>query len=89
MGTALLAGLVMVGGMGRVARVSERLVPAMALLYLGSGALVLLVRAEELPRAFSLIFSCALNPEGRPGGRGRLRPVRRPAPRGGPRGVHQ
>ena len=70
MGTALLAGLVMVGGMGRVARVSERLVPAMALLYLGSGALVLLVRAEELPRAFSLIFSCALNPEAALGGGG-------------------
>ena len=67
---ALLAGLVMVGGMGRVARVSERLVPAMALLYLGSGALVLLVRAEELPRAFSLIFSCALNPEAALGGGG-------------------
>ena len=70
MGTALLAGLVMVGGMGRVARVSERLGPAMALLYLGSGALVLLVRAEELPRAFSLIFSCALNPEAALGGGG-------------------
>ena len=68
MGTALLAGLVMVGGMGRVARVSERLVPAMALLYLGSGALVLLVRAAELPRAFALIFSCALNPEAALGG---------------------
>ena len=68
MGTALLAGLVMVGGMGRVARVSERLVPAMALLYLGSGALVLIVRAEELPRAFALIFSCALNPEAALGG---------------------
>ena len=69
-GTALLAGLVMVGGMGRVARVSERLVPAMALLYLGSGALVLIVRAEELPRAFDLIFSCALNPEAALGGGG-------------------
>ena len=67
-GTALLAGLVMVGGMGRVARVSERLVPAMALLYLGSGALVLIIRAEELPRAFALIFSCALNPEAALGG---------------------
>ena len=67
-GTALLAGLVIVGGMGRVARVSERLVPAMALLYLGSGALVLIIRAEELPRAFALIFSCALNPEAALGG---------------------
>ena len=67
-GTALLAGLVMVGGMGRVAQVSERLVPAMALLYLGSGALVLIVRAEALPQAFSLILSCALTPEAALGG---------------------
>ena len=70
LGTALLAGLVMVGGMGRVARVSERLVPAMALLYLGGGALVLIVRAEELPRALALIFSCALNPKAALGGGG-------------------
>ena len=68
LGTALLAGLAIWGGMGRIARVSERLVPLMALLYLGSGALVLLVRAEELPRAFSLIFSCALDPESALGG---------------------
>ena len=42
--TALLAGLILTGGMGRVARVAQRLVPAMALLYLGSGLAVLLLR---------------------------------------------
>ena len=68
LGTALLAGLAIWGGMGRIARVSERLVPLMALLYLGSGALVLLLRAEELPRALSLILSCALDPESALGG---------------------
>lgn len=65
---ALLAGGILLGGLGRVARVSERLVPLMALLYLGGGALVLLARAGELPRVFSLIFSCALNPEAALGG---------------------
>lgn len=34
---AVLTGLVMVGGIGRIARVSSGLVPAMALLYLGAG----------------------------------------------------
>ena len=33
--TAVLAGLVLMGGVGRIARVSAALVPAMALLYLG------------------------------------------------------
>ena len=65
---ALLAGGILLGGLGRVARVSERLVPLMALLYLGGGALVLLARAGELPRVFSLIFSCALDPEAALGG---------------------
>lgn len=66
--TALLAGLVMVGGVGRIARVSSALVPAMALLYLGSGALVLVLRAQQLPRALALIFSCALSPSAAFGG---------------------
>ena len=61
LGTALLAGLILTGGMGRVARVAQRLVPAMALLYLGSGLAVLLLRREQLPRALALIFSSALS----------------------------
>ena len=70
LGLAVLAGLIMTGGLGRVARVSERLVPVMALLYLGGGALVLVVRAEELPHALSQIVSCALSPSAALGGGG-------------------
>lgn len=66
--TALLAGLVMVGGLGRIANVSSALVPAMALLYLGSGAVVLVCRASALPEAFRLIFTCALSPAAAFGG---------------------
>ena len=68
--TALLAGLVLFGGFGRIARVSERLVPAMALAYLGCGLLVLIARWEALPRALSLIVTCALRPEAALGGGG-------------------
>lgn len=60
--TALLAGLVMVGGVGRIAAVSSTLVPAMAALYLGSGGLVLLLHWNKIPEALGLIFSCALSP---------------------------
>lgn len=66
--TALLAGLVMVGGVGRIARVSSALVPIMALLYLGSGTAVLLLRASELPGAFRLIITYALSPKAAVGG---------------------
>lgn len=60
--TALLAGLVMVGGLGRIAAVSSALVPAMALLYLGSGTAVLLCHWKQIPDALELIVSCALSP---------------------------
>lgn len=66
--TALAAGLVMVGGVGRIALVSSALVPIMALLYLGSGAAVLLLRASEVPGALRLIFTCALSPKAAAGG---------------------
>ena len=66
--TTLLAGLVMVGGIGRIARVSSALVPAMALLYLGSGALVLAGSWRAIPEAVELIFTCALSPSAALGG---------------------
>jgi len=66
--TALLAGLVMVGGVGRIAAASSALVPAMAVLYLGSGGLVLLYNWQKLPEALGLIFSCALTPASVAGG---------------------
>lgn len=61
--TALLAGLVLVGGIGRVAQVCQKLVPAMAALYLLGGSAVLLLRASAVPEAFRLIFTCALSPQ--------------------------
>lgn len=64
----LLAGLVMVGGIGRIARVSSALVPAMALLYLGSGALVLAGNWRAIPKAVELILTCALSPSAALGG---------------------
>ena len=60
--TALLAGMVLMGGIGRIARFSEILVPIMALLFLGSGAAVLWVRRAYLPQALKLIIQGALTP---------------------------
>ena len=66
--TALLAGAIMAGGLGRIARVSSALVPVMALLYLGSGTAVLILCARRLPDALALILSSALSPSSALGG---------------------
>lgn len=61
--TAAAAALVMLGGVGRIARVSTLLVPVMALLYVGGGVMVLCLRAEELPGVLEQIVTCALCPQ--------------------------
>lgn len=61
--TALLAGLIMAGGLQRVAGAASLLVPVMALLYLGGGGLILVLRAREIPAALGLIFQDALSPQ--------------------------
>lgn len=66
--TALLAGAIMAGGLGRIARVSSALVPVMAFLYLGSGGVILLLHARRLPEALALIVSSALSPASAMGG---------------------
>lgn len=65
---ALLAGAILAGGLGRIARVSSTLVPVMALLYLGSGGVILLLNARRLPGALALIVSSALSPASALGG---------------------
>lgn len=67
---AVLAAIVLVGGIGRVARVSEFLVPVMAALFLGSGAAVLWVRRAFLPDALKLIVTGAFTPAAAAGGVG-------------------
>jgi len=67
---AALAGVVLAGGIGRIARFSELLVPVMTLLFLGSGMLVLWVRRAYLPGALKLIVTCALMPRAVAGGVG-------------------
>jgi len=68
--TAGLAGIVLVGGIGRIARFSEFLVPVMGLLFLGSGSVVLWVRRAYLSGALRLIVTSALTPAAAAGGVG-------------------
>jgi alanine or glycine:cation symporter, AGCS family len=59
---ALLVGMVILGGVRRIARVASAIVPFMALLYVGGAVLVLFNHFEKIPDAFLTIFNHALNP---------------------------
>ena len=65
---ALCTGLVILGGIGRVGRVSEKLVPAMALLFLSTGLAVILAHREMVLPALKQILACALSPQAAAGG---------------------
>jgi AGCS family alanine or glycine:cation symporter len=56
--TALVL-LIIVGGLKRIAEVTAKLVPFMAVTYVGATLLVLIDRAAYLPHAFGMIFSGA------------------------------
>jgi AGCS family alanine or glycine:cation symporter len=58
---ALITAAVILGGIRRIGEVTEFLVPAMALFYLGGGLLILVRYAAELPRALELIFAGAFS----------------------------
>ncbi len=61
--TALLVGVVIFGGLGQIGKVSEKLVPVMALFFLGGGLAVLFVRREALPDALRAILDGAFRPK--------------------------
>lgn len=65
---AVLTGVVILGGIGRIGRVSEKLVPAMALLFLGGGGAVLAVHAAAIPDALANIVVSAFTPTAALGG---------------------
>ena len=67
-GTAVLVFLGLRGGLARIARVSEYLVPVMGVLFLGAGAAVLWVRRAYVPGALSAILTEAFRPQAAAGG---------------------
>lgn len=61
-------GLVLIGGIKRIAQVASRLVPLMGFAYLFTGIIVLSLYAEAIPSAFSLILTSAFTPVAAQGG---------------------
>jgi len=59
---AIFVGLVIIGGIRRIAKVASRIVPFMAIVYCGAALVVLALNASAIPAAFATIINLALNP---------------------------
>ncbi len=65
---AILAGLIFIGGMKRIANFAEIVVPVMAVVYLIGSAIVMIVFRENIIPAFKMIIIAAFNPQAVMGG---------------------
>jgi AGCS family alanine or glycine:cation symporter len=63
-----LTAVVIVGGITRIGEFTSVLVPFMAIVYLGGGAVVLLLHAGRIPEALSLVFEGAFSGTAAAGG---------------------
>ena len=65
---ALIVFTVIVGGVKSIARVTEKIVPFMGILYVGAALIVLIVEYDQIGRAFGQIFAGAFTGLGVAGG---------------------
>jgi alanine or glycine:cation symporter, AGCS family len=66
--TTVIVAMVTLGGVKRIGKVAEALVPFMCVTYVIAGVVVLIVNAAAIPDAFTLIFSSAFSPVAATGG---------------------
>ena len=65
---AILVGVVLLGGIKRIATVAGKLVPFMALLYITATLIILVIHAGEIPAAIVLVVDSAFNGAAASGG---------------------
>lgn len=65
---AVIAGLVLLGGIKRIGQVAAKLVPSMALLYVGTGLAFIALNVSEIPAAIATIVESAFNGHAAVGG---------------------
>ena len=65
---AAVVALILLGGVKRIGRVSERLVPLMALLYIVLAIGLIILKIDQVPAVFSSIFQGAFQPRAVTGG---------------------
>ena len=64
----IVVALILIGGIKRIGRVTERLVPVMAILYILLGAGLIIMNIGKIPAVFAAIFQGAFNPTAVTGG---------------------
>ena len=65
---AVMVGVVIIGGIKSIANVATKLVPAMGVIYLAAGLVVIAIHYTNIPSAFATIFAEAFNPTAGLGG---------------------
>lgn len=65
---AILVGIVIIGGIKKIAKVTDKIVPAMVVLYVLAVMTILVVHVDRLPNALFAIYEGAFMPEGIVGG---------------------
>jgi len=65
---ALISAFIFLGGVQRLASVTEKMVPFMALLYIVGGLVILCIRIKFIPETFGMIFKYAFTPDALIGG---------------------
>ena len=65
---AIIVGVVLLGGIKRIGSVTEKLVPAMAAIYIIACLVVVFANITNIPHVFAMIFRGAFTPEGVTGG---------------------
>ena len=65
---ALIAAFIFLGGVQRIAAVTEKIVPIMAAFYIVGCIVILVMNHKALPGAFAQIFVLAFNPQAMAGG---------------------
>lgn len=65
---AILVALVIIGGIKRIGSVTSRIVPFMAIIYVGAALLILILKYDQIGWAMNLIWKEAINPTAVAGG---------------------
>lgn len=65
---AVIVFAVIVGGIKSIAKVTEKVVPFMAAIYVGAALIIIIMNADKIGWAFGQIFTGAFSPEGVVGG---------------------
>ena len=64
----VLVGIVIIGGIRRIAKVAEKIVPSMCGIYILACLVILGINLDQIPTAFSAIFQGAFTPDAAYGG---------------------